>query len=98
KLAFVSRANFNLASSSHPELNSYLMTLLARRLRDVDEALTATSLLPLKGRVARALLSLADAFGKDVGTGRILIHQKVSQSDIAAMAGVARENVSRILQ
>jgi CRP-like cAMP-binding protein len=33
-----------------------------------------------------------------VGSGRILIQQKVSQSDIAAMAGISRENVSRILQ
>ena len=29
--------------------------------------------------------------------GRILIRQKVTQSDLAAMAGIARENVSRIL-
>jgi len=40
---------------------------------------------------------LAEAFGQDVGKGRILIRQKVSQSDVAAMAGIARENVSRIL-
>ena len=47
---------------------------------------------------ARALLGLADAFGKDVGAGRILIRHRVSQRDLAAMAGIARENVSRILQ
>src|SRR5262249_52019892 len=35
------------------------------------------------------------AFGHDLGQGRILIRQKVSQSDLAAMAGIARENVSR---
>jgi CRP-like cAMP-binding protein len=51
----------------------------------------------VKGRVARALLSLADAFGRDLDQGRILIRQKVSQSDLAAMAGIARENVSRVL-
>ena len=43
------------------------------------------------------MLSLAEAFGRDIGQGRILIRQKVSQSDLAAMAGIARENVSRIL-
>ena len=47
--------------------------------------------------VARALLDLSEAFGQDVGGGRILIRQKISQSDVAAMAGIARENVSRIL-
>jgi CRP-like cAMP-binding protein len=74
------------------------MTLLARRLRDTNGALAATSFLSLQGRVARALLSLAEAFGHDVGGGRILVRQKVTQSDLAAMAGIARENVSRILK
>ncbi len=53
--------------------------------------------LHVKGRVARAMLNLAEAFGRDLGQGRILIRQKVSQSDLAAMAGIARENVSRVL-
>ena len=43
------------------------------------------------------MLGLADAFGENVGSGRIVVRQKVSQSDLAAMAGIARENVSRIL-
>jgi hypothetical protein len=70
--------------------------MLARRLRNTNSALAASRFLSVKGRVARALLSLADAFGKDVGSGRILIWQKVTQSDLAAMAGIARENVSRV--
>jgi CRP-like cAMP-binding protein len=74
------------------------MTMLARRLRETNGALAATSFLPLKGRVARSLLSLAEAFGNDVGGGRILVRQKMTQSDLAAMAGIARENVSRILK
>jgi CRP/FNR family cyclic AMP-dependent transcriptional regulator len=51
----------------------------------------------VKGRVARGLLSLAEAFGRDIGQGRTLIRQKASDSDLAAMAGIARENVSRVL-
>jgi CRP/FNR family transcriptional regulator, cyclic AMP receptor protein len=98
KLGFISRATFDAFTRTHPDIYRHMTSLLARRLRDVDDVLTATSLLPLKGRVARALLSLSEAFGKDVGSGRILINQKVSQADIAAMAGIARENVSRILQ
>jgi CRP/FNR family transcriptional regulator, cyclic AMP receptor protein len=98
KLSFVSRAVFNAVAHAQPEIYRDITALLARRLRDVDDALTATSFLPLKARTARALLSLSDAFGKDVGSGRILIRQKFSQSDLAAMAGIARENCSRILQ
>ena len=98
KLSFVSRSVFNTVTHKQPEIYRHITALLARRLRDVDDALTATSFLPLKARTARALLGLSDAFGKDVGSGRILIRQKFSQGDLAAMAGVARENCSRILQ
>ena len=97
KLSFVGRAAFEAFGQSRPDLYRHVATLLARRLRDTDDALVATNFLSVKGRVARALLSLADAFGRDLDQGRILIRQKVSQSDLAAMAGIARENVSRVL-
>ena len=97
KLSFVSRAVFEAFGRSRPELYLHLTALLAHRLRDTNDALVATNFLSVKGRVARALLSLAEAFGRDTGQGRILIRQKVSQSDLAAMAGIARENVSRAL-
>src|SRR5215831_4031798 len=97
KLSFVGRTAFEVFGQSRPELYRHVATLLGRRLRDTDDALVATNFLSVKGRVARALLSLAEAFGRDIGQGRILIRQKVSQSDLAAMAGIARENVSRAL-
>ena len=97
KLSFVGRTAFEAFGQSRPDLYRHVATLLARRLRDTDDALVATNFLSVKGRVARALLSLADAFGRDVGQGQTLIRQKVSQSDLAAMAGIARENVSRVL-
>jgi CRP/FNR family transcriptional regulator, cyclic AMP receptor protein len=98
KLPYVSKADFEALGKSSPEIYQHVMKVLARRLRDTNSALAASSFLSVKGRVARALLSLAEAFGKDVGNGRILIRQKVSQSDLAAMAGIARENVSRVLK
>ena len=91
KLCFISQADFDAIGKSSPEIYRHVMKVLARRLRDTNNALAASSFLSLKGRVARALLSLAEAFGKDVGNGRILIQQKVNQSDLAAMAGIARE-------
>jgi CRP/FNR family cyclic AMP-dependent transcriptional regulator len=97
ELSFVSRASFQAFADEHPDIYKHLVTLLAARLRDTDAVVAAGSFLPLKGRVARALLDLSEAFGQDVGKGRILIRQKISQSDVAAMAGIARENVSRIL-
>ena len=96
-LSFISRPAFAAFADTHPEVYKHLVLLLTARLRDIDSVLAAGSFLPLKGRVARALLDLSEAFGKDVGGGRILINQKISQGDVAAMAGIARENVSRIL-
>jgi CRP-like cAMP-binding protein len=97
KLSFIGRTAFAAFGESRPDLYRHVATLLSRRLRDTDDALVATNFLSVKGRVARALLSLAEAFGRDLGQGRTLIRQKVSQSDLAAMAGIARENVSRVL-
>ena len=96
-LCFLSRATFDAFALQHPELYKSLVTLLATRLRETDLVIAAGSFLPLKGRVATTLLELAENFGQDVGAGRIVIRQKIGQSDLAAMAGIARENVSRIL-
>ena len=97
KLSFISRSAFEVLAAKNPEMYKHLLSLLAARLRDTDQVVAAGSFLPVKGRVARALLDLAKAFGNDVGGGRVVIRQKLSQSDVAAMAGIARENVSRIL-
>jgi CRP-like cAMP-binding protein len=50
-----------------------------------------------KARIARALRELAEHLGRESDSGKIVILHKIRQSDIAAMAGVARENVSRTL-
>jgi CRP/FNR family transcriptional regulator, cyclic AMP receptor protein len=98
QLSFVSRADFEAFADRYPQLFRAIAAVLAQRIRDINGALAAASFLSVRGRAARTLLTLADAFGKDVGSGRILIRHKVSQGDLAAMAGIARENLSRILQ
>ena len=96
-LRFVSRVDFQAFGGRHPDIYRHIVSVLAKRLRDTNLVVVAASFLSLKGRVARALITLAEAFGHDVGGGRIVIRQKMSQSDLAAMTGIARENVSRIL-
>lgn len=96
-LRFLSLTAFEDFAAKHPEIYKSLVMLLARRLRETDVVIAAGSFLPLRGRVACTLLELAEDFGRNVGAGRIVIGQKIGQSDIAAMTGIARENVSRIL-
>ena len=96
-LLFLSRAKFQTCIEAHPELTSYLMKTLARRLRGTDDALAATTFLSVKQRLARALLTVAEYVGEKDGDGRIQLRLKIGQGDLAAMAGIARENVSRTM-
>ena len=96
-LSFLGRTEFQHFAKIHPEVYESLVALLSARLRETDMAVAAGTFLPVGGRIACTLLELAQEFGRDVGSGRILIHQKISQADLAAMAGVSREHVNRTL-
>ena len=97
KLSFISREAFVTCLREYPEIYSDLVSTLVSRLREADDAMAAASFLAVKARVARALLELAEHLGRETDSGRIVIFHKIRQTDIAAMAGVARENVSRTL-
>lgn len=97
KLSYVGRNEFHAFADENPELFRHLIAIIVRRLRDTTAVVEETTFLSLKGRVARAILCMAEAFGRGVGAGRILINHKITQGDVAAMAGIARENASRIM-
>jgi CRP/FNR family cyclic AMP-dependent transcriptional regulator len=97
ELSFISREAFEECTREHPEVFRYLASVLAARLRGTDEAVAAASFLTVRERLARALIDLGDLLGEADEAGRILINHKISQSDLAALAGVARENVSRVM-
>jgi CRP/FNR family transcriptional regulator len=97
ELSFISQAAFDDCARQHPEIYRYLVAVLAARLRETSDSVAADSFLTVKSRLARALVELAKFLGEEDASGRILIRHKFSQSDLAAMAGIARENVSRAL-
>ena len=97
RLAFFDKATVFRFADDNPAVYRHMLCIVGRRLRASNASLAARSLLPLPGRVAQTLLHLADLFGKNVGGERILVHHKISQADLAAMVGAARENVSRVL-
>ena len=74
-----------------------LIAILVGRLRKTNEELAADTFLTVQARVARAILSLANQIGEPAGSDLFILPATVSQSDIGAMAGVARESVSRTL-
>jgi len=97
ELRFVSRVAFEHFARKHPEIYQHLARMLAARLRDADAIIALFAFLPIKARVARALLNLVEDLGEETSSGEILIPRMIKQSDLAAMAGVARENTNRIL-
>ena len=96
-LRFISRQAYEKFVLAHPETKQALLETLAFRLRQADEELAAETFLSVKARVARALLDLAEFLGKPSGPQCIVLNEKISLADLAAMAGVARENASRVL-
>ena len=70
---------------------------MTARLREANYTIASLAFLRVKGRVARALLELAENSASRPTSGAILIPRMFHQRDLAAMAGVARENVNWIL-
>lgn len=73
-----------------------LLRVLSARVRAGNET-SHLQQMPLKARLARTLLRMADGFGEQLPDGRILIRQKVSQAELGRMVGAARENINRQL-
>ncbi|MBX9592274.1 MAG: Crp/Fnr family transcriptional regulator [Hyphomonadaceae bacterium] len=71
-----------------------LLTVLSARVRASNE-ISHIQQMPLKARLARALLRLAQGFGERLPDGRVLIRQKLSQAELGRMVGAARENINR---
>lgn len=96
-LTFVSRSAFADCLSKDPALYRNISLTLAARLRQANDEAAAASFLPVKERIARTLLRLAQHLGESTGGSDITIRHRISQNDIAAMAGLARESVNRTL-
>lgn len=94
---FIRRSAFQQCVQENPNLYEALVNILAQRLRAANETIAAASFLNTNARLARALLELSERIGCADGDGRIVLKHSISRSDLAAMAGVACENVSRTL-
>ena len=97
-LLFLARADFQESLRENPSIYHFLVSTLVERLRQADEEAAAASFLTVKARVARALLQLASHLGvRTTNADEMLVQTDLRQSDLAALAGVVRESVSRTL-
>ena len=80
----------------HPDIAVKLVIALGRRLREANERLTRQSFQTVQSRVAVVLGQLVQqARAEGAGADDVLV--KVTQADIAQLAGSSRESASRFL-
>lgn len=95
RLIHMSKSTFFRLADQNPVIYRQALRLLAQRLRGTNDTVVAQGTVTVVGRVARAFASLAEGLGERRDDGRIVLSHRITQTDIAAMAGVARENASR---
>jgi CRP/FNR family transcriptional regulator, cyclic AMP receptor protein len=79
----------------HPEMAVKLIEALTRRLRAANERISSQSFRTVPGRVAGVLRGLlTDELPTDSG-GAVTV--RMTQADLAQLAGTSRESVSRFL-
>ena len=79
-----------------PEVSAQLLQALARRLRRTNENLADLVFSDVPGRVAKALLDLADRFGRPAADGLLVAHD-LTQEELAQLVGASRETVNKAL-
>jgi len=96
-LLSVERRDFLPFLRARPDLMLRLMALLCDRLRRNSTAYEDLALAPLAARLARLLLTLADAHGTATPAG-VQIRLALSQRDMANQVAATRERVNRQLR
>lgn len=81
---------------ARPELAKHMLRALAQRLRRTNEALADLVFSDVPGRVAKALLDLADRFGERRDEGVHVPHD-LTQEELAQLVGASRETVNKSL-
>jgi CRP-like cAMP-binding protein len=82
--------------STRPEVARALLRAMARRLRRTNETLADLVFSDVPGRVAKALLQLAQRFGSQEA-GLLRVTHDLTQEEIAQLVGASRETVNKAL-
>ena len=96
KLASLSHLALRPWITDRPEIAGQLLRVLARRLRRTNDSLADLIFTDVPGRVAKALLELAERFGTPEPSG-IRVHHDLTQEELAQLVGASRETVNKAL-
>ena len=82
--------------AQRPEIAEQLLRVVARRLRRTNNLLADLIFTDVPGRVAKALLQLAQRFGSQEA-GLLRVTHDLTQEEIAQLVGASRETVNKAL-
>jgi CRP/FNR family transcriptional regulator, cyclic AMP receptor protein len=97
-VAFYSLAHDDLLRwlDGRPDVARGLLAQLAHRLRRANDVVADLVFSDVPGRVAKALLDLADRFGRVADDG-VHVHHDLTQEELAQLVGASRETVNKAL-
>lgn len=96
-LLAIRRDDFMKLLYDFPQISINLLEELTSRLRRSDQHIKALSLQDAVGKVASALLRLAENSGI-MKSGQVVIPNVPAQQDLANMSGTSRETISRAIK
>jgi CRP/FNR family transcriptional regulator len=80
----------------HPKIALYIIKVLSNRLRTAQDKLKTWAFASAENRVAKLLLELAGSHGKQGDLG-LVVEVELPHARLAALSGLTRETVSRVL-
>jgi CRP/FNR family cyclic AMP-dependent transcriptional regulator len=96
RLAGLAHDDLRTWLTSRPEVAMHLLQALAQRLRRINEVKADLVFTDVPGRVAKALLDLADRFGVPTPDG-LQVNHDLTQEELAQLVGASRETVNKAL-
>lgn len=83
---------------NNPEVAARLIAVLCERVRWISQSHEDALVLDLAAHLARKLVVLMGSYGRSDPRGGVRIDLRLSQKDLAAMTGVSRESVNKLLR
>ncbi len=96
-LLWLDRASFLECLQAIPILLRNLVVIVSGRLRLANERIQAFASQDVDGRVARHLLAFARKYGRPDTQGHVLIPIRLTQSELAELAGASRVRVNQVV-
>jgi CRP/FNR family transcriptional regulator, cyclic AMP receptor protein len=96
RLAALSHDELRSWLADRPDVAMHLLRALVQRLRRTNDVLSDLVFTDVPGRVAKALLDLAQRFGTQE-EGGVQVNHDLTQEELAQLVGASRETVNKAL-